>query len=219
MTDMLLREERELVCLYGLRLLESGLTTGTGGNISVFNRDKGLMAIKPSGIDYGKISIEDVPVMDLSGNQVDGGKAPSSEYEMHAIFYRNREDVNAVVHTHSRYATAIACLNWEIPPVHYLVAFAGEKVPCAPYATYGTKELAENAYRTMGKQYNATLLANHGLLVVGASITQAFAATEQIEFCAELYYLTKCIGDPVLLSSDKMVEVARKFGTYGQPHD
>jgi len=214
---MLMREERELVRVYGNRLIEAGLTTGTGGNISVFNRERGLMAIKPSGIDYLDIRAEDVAIMDLNGNQVDGSKAPSSEYEMHSIFYRNRTDVNAVVHTHSRYSTTIACLKWEIPSLHYLVAFAGEKVPCAEYATYGTKELAENAYRAMNTKYNATLLANHGLLAVGRDIGIAFAVTEQIEFCAELYYRTKCIGEPVLLSSAEMERVGEKFSTYGQP--
>ncbi|HAI53116.1 L-fuculose-phosphate aldolase [Candidatus Darwinibacter acetoxidans] len=212
---MLMREERELVRDYGHKLIEAGLTTGTGGNISIFNREKGLMAIKPSGIEYVKIRAEDVAVLDLEGNQLEGA-APSSEYEMHAIFYRNRADVNAIVHTHSTYATTIACLNWEIPSLHYLVAFAGEKVPCAPYATFGTKELAENAYKAMNTKYNAALLANHGLLVVGSDIASAFAATEQIEFCAELLYRTKCIGDPVLLPLEEMERVAGKFQTYGQ---
>ncbi|HHY08979.1 MAG TPA: L-fuculose-phosphate aldolase [Firmicutes bacterium] len=213
---MLMKKERELVRIYGRKLIEVGLTTGTGGNISVFNKEKGLMAIKPSGIDYMEIKAEDVPIMDLVGNRVDGQTMPSSEYEMHAIFYRKRKDVEAVVHTHSTYCTTISCMNWEIPAVHYLVAFAGQKVPCAKYATYGSKELAQNAYEAMGDKYNATLLANHGLLVVGRNVAHAFAITEQIEFCAELYYRTKGIGEPVLLGPEEIVRVAEKFKTYGQ---
>ena len=213
---MLMREERELVAIYGRKLIEAGLTTGTGGNISVFNRSKGLLAIKPSGIDYMDIRPEDVPVMDLDGNRVEGELKPSSEYEMHAIVYRNREDANAVVHTHSTFSTTIACLNLEIPSLHYLVAFAGEKVPCAQYATYGTKELAENAMQALGPEYDATLLANHGLLVLGRDIRMAFATTEQIEFCAELFYRTRCAGEPVLLPQDEMARVAERFKTYGQ---
>src|SRR6056297_4348524 len=108
---MLLKKERELVAEYGRKLIETGLTTGTGGNISIYNEKEGLMAIKPSGIEYFKIKAEDVVIMDLSGNKVEGDKKPSSEYNMHRIFYQNRGDVRAVVHTHSTYSTTISCLN------------------------------------------------------------------------------------------------------------
>jgi len=213
---MIMQKERELVRDYGRKLIETGLTTGTGGNISIYNRDRGLMAIKPTGIDYMEIEAEDIPIMDLEGNRIDGDKLPSSEFKMHAIFYKKRDDVQSVVHTHSTYSATISCMNWEIPPVHYLVAFAGEKVPCADYATYGTPELAENAYKAMGKNYNATLLANHGLLAVGHNIQAAFNTAEEIEFCAELYYRTKTIGKPVLLPREEMKRVAGKFKSYGQ---
>jgi len=213
---MLLKKERELVAEYGRKLIETGLTTGTGGNISIYNEKEGLMAIKPSGIEYFKIKAEDVVIMDLSGNKVEGDKKPSSEYNMHRIFYQNRGDVRAVVHTHSTYSTTISCLNEEIPAVHYLVAFSGEKVPCAKYATFGTPQLAENAYKAMGKKYNATLLANHGLLAVGNNIATAFATAEEIEFCAELYYRTKAVGEPVILSPEEMKLMNEKFKNYGQ---
>ncbi len=213
---MLLKKERELVAEYGRKLIETGLTTGTGGNISIYNEKEGLMAIKPSGIEYFKIKAEDIVIMDLSGNKVEGDKKPSSEYNMHRIFYQNRGDVRAVVHTHSTYSTTISCLNEEIPAVHYLVAFSGEKVPCAKYATFGTPQLAENAYKAMGKKYNATLLANHGLLAVGNNIATAFATAEEIEFCAELYYRTKAVGEPVILSPEEMKLMNEKFKNYGQ---
>ena len=212
---MLLAEERELVVLYGKKLIDSGLTTGTGGNISIFNPAKGLMAISPSGIAYHEIKPEQVVIMDLANNIVDSDKRPSSEYNMHKIFYKKREEVRAVVHTHSVYATTIACLNWELPAVHYLIGFAGGKVPLAGYATFGTEELANNAYQAMGK-YNAVLLANHGLLAVGTDIDWAFNTAEEIEFTAQIYYRTKSIGEPIILAAEEMEKIMRKFASYGQ---
>lgn len=212
---MILARERKLIVQYGKKLIEAGLTKGTGGNISIYNREKRLMAISPSGIDYFETRPEDVVIMDLQGNIIDGKKKPSSEYSMHKIFYEKKDDIKAVVHTHSTYATAIACLNWEIPAVHYLVGFSGNKVPIAEYATFGTEELANNAYQAI-QNYRAVLLANHGLLAVGNNIATAFATAEEIEFTAKLYYLTKSIGNPKILSDDEMNIIAKKFKTYGQ---
>ena len=206
---MLLKSEREQIVEYGKKLIISNLTKGTGGNLSVFNRDKKLMAISPSGIDYFKIKPEDVVILDLNGNKIDGDKEPSSEYEMHRIFYANRKDLDAIIHTHTMYATTIACLNWELPPVHYMVALAGLNVRCAKYATYGTKELAENAFEAM-KGRKAVLLANHGLLAGAKDLANAFNITE------ELYYRTKSIGEPVILSEEEMKLMIDKFKTYGQ---
>lgn len=212
---MLMKNEREQIVEYGKKLIDANLTKGTGGNLSIFNREKQLMAISPSGIDYFKIKPEDVVILDLEGNKVDGDKSPSSEYEMHRIFYGNRTDIDAIIHTHTMYATTIACLNWELPPVHYMVALAGLNVRCAKYATYGTKELAENAFEAM-KDRNAVLLANHGLLAGAKDLANAFNITEEIEYCAELYYRTKCIGEPVILSEEEMTLMLDKFKTYGQ---
>ncbi|MCF6460169.1 L-fuculose-phosphate aldolase [Clostridium sp. Cult3] len=212
---MILKEERELIVEYGKKLITSGLTKGTGGNLSIYNREKKLMAISPSGIDYFKTKPQDVVVLNLKGEKVDGDKAPSSEYEMHKIFYENRTDINAIVHTHTIYATTIACLNWDLPAVHYMIALAGPNVRCAEYATYGTKELAENAFKAMENR-NAVLLANHGLLAGAKDLANAFNVTEEIEYCAELYYRTKSIGEPVILSNEEMSLMEEKFKTYGQ---
>ncbi len=213
--DMLLRKERELVVEYGKKLLESGLTTGTGGNLSIFNRELGLVAISPSGLDYRLSTPEDIVVMDLDGNIKDSERKPSSEYGFHTVLYREREDVNAVVHTHSVYATTVACLNMELPAVHYLVGFAGKKVPLAPYATFGSPELAENVIRTIGK-YNAVLLANHGLITVGRKIGNAFDAAEELELVARIYIQALSVGKPVIVPDDEMDKVIDKFSTYGQ---
>lgn len=212
---MLLEKERKEIVEYGKKLIETGLTKGTGGNLSVFNREKGLMAISPSGIDYFKTKLEDVVVLDLDGNKIEGDKSPSSEYDMHRIFYKNREDIDAIIHTHTMYATTIACLNWDLPPVHYMIALAGVNVRCAKYATYGSKELAKNVFEAM-KDRNAVLLANHGMLAGAKDLANAFNITEEIEYCAELYYRSKSIGDPVILSEEEMIKMIDKFKTYGQ---
>lgn len=215
MIDILLENERKEIVKYGRKLIETGLTRGTGGNLSIFNREKDLMAISPSGIDYFKIKLEDVVILDLNGNKVDGDKEPSSEYDMHRIFYKNRYDIDAIIHTHSTYATTIACLNWELPPVHYMIALAGVNVRCAKYATYGSKELAENVFKAM-EDRNAVLLANHGMLAGAKDLANVFNITEEIEYCAELYYRSKAIGEPVILSENEIIKMIDKFKTYGQ---
>ena len=213
---MLLEKERELIVEYGKKLIENNLTKGTGGNLSIFNREKKLMAISPSGIEYHKIQLEDVVIIDLDGNIVDGTNVPSSECDMHRIFYKYREDIDALIHTHTVYATTIACMNWDLPSVHYLVAFAGANVvKCAKYATYGTPELATNAYEAMVGA-NAVLLANHGLLAGGKDIGTAYNITEEIEYCAELYYRTKSLGNPVILDEAEMTMMKERFKNYGQ---
>ncbi|ACL69717.1 L-fuculose-phosphate aldolase [Halothermothrix orenii] len=213
---MLLEKERKQIVEYGKKLIDSGLTRGTGGNISIFNFEKKLMAISPTGIEYFDTSPEDVVVMNLNGKIVEGSKKPSSEYRMHLIFYKNRNDVGAVVHTHSIYAATIASLRWELPPVHYMIAVAGNKVPCAEYASFGTEELATNAFKSVGETYNATLLANHGLIALGKNISEAFKVAEEIEFTAEVYYRAKAIGEPVILPEEEMKVMLNKFKTYGQ---
>lgn len=212
---MLMEYERKQIVEYGQKLIKHGLTTGTGGNLSIFNREKSLVAISPSGIDYFDISPEDVVILDLHGNIVDGHRVPSSEVSMHLVYYNRREDIDAVIHTHSRYSTTISCLNWDLPAIHYLVAFAGNDVRCAPYATYGTPELAEHAFQAMVDR-KAVLLANHGLLAGGESIDDAFNVAEEIEFCAEMFYRAKSIGEPVILSEEEMDTVGKRFKTYGQ---
>lgn len=212
---MLLQKEREDVVEYGKKLIASGLTKGTGGNISIFNREKGLVAMSPSGLEYFETTPEDVVVLNLDGEVVDGKRKPSSELDMHVIFYKKRDDLNALVHTHSPYAKTIASLGWEIPPVSYLIAFAGPNVRCAPYATFGTKELAEVAYEGMLNR-RAVLLANHGLIAGGNNIKMAFTVAEEIEFCAQIYYQTKAIGEPQLLGEEELHRLAKKFETYGQ---
>jgi len=209
-----LHREKESVVEYGRKLIASGLTTGTGGNLSIHDPGQGRLLITPSAVAYDAMSPADVVVMDMDGEVVEGRRKPSSEWSFHVALYRKRPDVHAVVHTHSVYATALACLHWEIPAVHYLVGFAGRKVPLAPYATYGTKELARNVAETIGPS-NAVLLANHGLVSVGTDLAGAFHTAEEIEFVARTYYLARAAGEPQLLSDDEMDRVIAKFKDYG----
>jgi L-fuculose-phosphate aldolase len=211
---MLLEEERKSIVQFGKKLINAQLTTGTGGNLSIYSRAEGLVAIKPSGVDYFEMNPTDVVVIDLGGHVVDGTLKPSSETNFHLSLNKFRSDINAVVHTHQIYATTIACLNWELPAVHYLIGMAGNKVPLAAYATFGSKELSENILQAIGN-FNACLLANHGLVTVGANIASAFATAEEIELVSRLYYQAKCIGDPVVLSDEEMKVVIKKFQTYG----
>ncbi|MEM5606909.1 L-fuculose-phosphate aldolase [Bacillus toyonensis] len=212
---MLLQKEREEIVAYGRKMISSGLTKGTGGNISIFNREQGLVAISPSGLDYYETTPVDVVILNLDGEVVEGERKPSSELDMHLIYYRNREDINALVHTHSPYAKTIASLGWELPAVSYLIAFAGPNVRCAPYETFGTKQLAEVAFEGMINR-RAVLLANHGLIAGANNIKMAFTVAEEIEFCAQIYYQTKSVGEPKLLPEDEMENLAKKFEGYGR---
>lgn len=214
---MLMRKERELVAEYGRRMSSAGLSTGTSGNLSIYDPQGGLMAISPSGIGYFDTQPEDVVVMDLEGGVVEGSRKPSSEWGLHALFYRKKPGARAVVHTHSMYCTTFAVLGQPIQAVHYAIADAGVgTVPCAPYHLFGTPELAEAAVRTAGAS-NAVLLANHGLVVCGKDLDGAFSLARNMEYVAELQYRALCIGKPNVLSGEAMADVMERFKTYGQP--
>ncbi len=208
--------ERKSIVEYGKKLYDSGLTKGTGGNISIYNKELGYMAISPSGIPYHETKVSDIVIAKLNGEIVDGDKKPSCEFDMHAIIYKNRPEFSSVVHAHSIYAASLSCLRKNLPAVDYLVAFGGGKdVKCAQYATYGTPELAINALEAM-KDRNAVLLANHGINVCGPNLPTAFSICEQLEFCAELYLRALSVGEPTILSDKEMEMMVERFKTYGQ---
>jgi len=209
---------RQQIVDYGLKMVSSGLTTGSGGNLSILDVESDLIAIGPSGIDYANVGVEDVVIVNRDGEVVEGQWKPSSELSFHLALYKQRPEITAVVHTHSVYATTMACLNWEIPAVHYLVAFSGDKVPLAPYATFGSDELATSVADHIGS-YNALLLANHGLVAIGSDMSSAFNVAEEIELVARIYYQAKSIGQPVLVASNEMERVVDKFASYGQQNE
>jgi len=213
---MLMQKERELIVEYGKKLISTGLVKGTGGNISIADRVSGLFAISPSGMDYFETTPEDVVVLEIAtGKKVEGDRKPSSEFELHRIFYHRREDINAVVHTHSTYATTLATMGWGLPASNYMVALAGPDVRCAPYASFGTVELAENAFEYMKDRY-CVLLANHGLVAGSVDLPNAFNIASLIEECCQTYYLATVAGRANILPPEEMENMMRRFKTYGQ---
>ena len=208
---------REEVARVAKKLIDSGLVTGTSGNVSARTPEGGVL-VTPSGIDYEVLEPGDVVLVDLEETVVEGALDPSSETPMHTGIYRARAEVGAVVHTHSIYATTLACLGWPIPPVHYmLTTLSGDgQVPLAPYTTYGTGELAGYASDALGESRNACLLQNHGTITVGANPEEAFARAVVLEEMAEIYYRTRIAGEPILLSPGQIEEVAAKISGYGQ---
>lgn len=211
---MRLQNERGQVVEYCRKLAASGLSPGTSGNISVFSVDEQLMAISPSSMDYQLLAADDIVLMDLSANVVEGKRRPSTEFEMHLGCYRQRKDITAIVHTHSPQATTLAVLGRDLPAVHYMIAYSGSAViRCAPYHLFGTPELAAEAVSYLGEGY-ACLLQNHGTLAGGPNIGHAWALAEQMEFCAGLYLRAKALGEPNILSEQQIAEVIEKFADY-----
>jgi L-fuculose-phosphate aldolase len=200
------------------QLIASGLVTETSGNVSA-RTPEGDVLVTPSGVDYETLGPEDVVLVDVEGVVLEGTLEPSSETPMHTGIYRARSDVDAVVHTHSIYATTLACLGWSIPPVHYMLTTLSEdgEIPLAPYTTYGTEELAGYASEVLGESRNACLLQNHGTITVGSSPGEAFSRTIVLEEMAEVYYRTRIAGEPILLSPEQIAEVSAKISGYGQP--
>lgn len=211
-----LEAERTKVSELGKEMLEQGLTKGTGGNISARNGDQ--VAISPSGVPYKEISPDDVPIVDLNGNQVAGEKDPSSEVAMHTGILREREDVGGVVHNHSPYATTFASLGEPIPASHYLIAYVGDKIPVAPYERFATPELAEAALDTLGQEYSACLLENHGVVTVGQKVDAAFEVAMMVEYCARIHYQALDIGEPNILSDEEVDGLIESFEGYGEAH-
>ena len=208
---------REEVARIARQMISSGLVTGTSGNVSA-RTPEGNVLITPSGLDYGQLEPDDVVLVDLEKNVLEGALEPSSETPMHTAIYRARPQVDAVVHTHSRFATTLACLGLEIPPVHYMLTTLSQdgRIPLAPYATYGTEELAGYASESLGESRNACLLQNHGTITVGESAEEAFSRTVVLEEMAEVYYRARLAGEPVFLSPEQVEEVATKITDYGQ---
>src|ERR671916_1636281 len=164
----------------------SGLVAGTEGNVSARTPD-GNVLITPSGLDYAVTEPEDIVVVSLDGETLDGAFEPSVETPMHTGIYRSRPETLGIVHTHAGFSTTLACLDWEIPPVHYMLAVLSDegRVPVARYAAYGTDDLAENAVRALGSAPRACLLRNHGTIAVGSTIDEALSRTELLEQMAE----------------------------------
>ena len=174
------------------------------------------MLITPTSTPYEAMQPEQIVFMNLDG-PYDTNQRPSSEWRFHREIYRARPEFHAIVHTHSPFATSLACLDRGIPAFHYMVAIAGgNDIRCAPYATFGTQELSHGALVALSGR-RACLLANHGMIAVDTSLEAALALAIEVESLAEQYWRALQIGAPNLLSDAEMNIVLEKFKSYGQP--
>ncbi len=188
------------------------INQGTSGNISVRWRD-GLL-ITPSGLVYDTMAADDIVFLAMDGTPT-GPHKPSSEWRFHRDILAERQDLGAVVHAHPPYCTAIAITGEDIPAVHYMIAAAGgSTVRCAPYATFGTDELSNNALQALQGRL-CCLLANHGSIACGTTLGKAFWLADELETLARQYYLSRQFGKPVVLSDDEIERVIEKFKSYG----
>lgn len=219
-------ELRAEVARAGRALLDRGLTRGASGNVSA--RTSSGMLITPSALPWTDLDPGTLFELSLEpgadgaprpvGRPPPDGLRPSTEWRLHARLLAARPEAGAVVHAHPPFATALACLRRPIPAFHYMVAAAGgNDVPCAPYATFGTAELAEAAVASL-RGRRACLLANHGLVALGPSPAGALALAVEVEALAEQYCRALQVGEPVLLTDREMARVARAFEGYGPRH-
>jgi L-fuculose-phosphate aldolase len=198
----------------------SGLNQGTSGNISARYGDR--MLITPSAIPYETLAPEELASLPLEGEygSWDGPLRPSTEWRFHLDITRARPEVGAIVHAHSTYCTTLAICRKEIPACHYMIAAAGgPTIRCADYATYGTAELSTAALKALEGRTCCTL-ANHGMIATGPTLAKAQWLAVELETIAKQYYLSLCIGGPVILSDAEIEHVKERFKSYGpRPKD
>ena len=195
------------------RLASTGLNPGRSGNLSA--RVEGGFLVTPSGAPYETLHSGEL-VFVSSGGDFDAGARPSSEWRLHRDVYARRPEASGVVHTHSPYATTLACLRRGIPAFHYEVAFAGgADIRCAPYHTFGTQELSDAAIAALDGR-RACLLANHGAVAIGETFEDALDLAEKVEALARLYWQALQVGEPALLDEAEMARVVGKFSGYGK---
>jgi len=209
--DLLLADERRAVVEHCRRMVADGLVVGTSGNISARRGD--LIAVTPSGLAYTELTPELVGVHRLDGEPVEAPLPPTTELPTHLAAYR-ATGANAVVHTHSTAATAVATLVDELPSVHYLVALFGGPIRVARYATYGTEELAESVAEALDGR-TGCLLGNHGTVAVGDSLPQAYAKAQYLEWLCDVWLRAKAVGEPRVLDAAEIDRVIQKLASYG----
>ncbi|MED4909367.1 class II aldolase/adducin family protein [Brevibacillus centrosporus] len=214
---MLLANLRSEVMKYAQKMHEAGLTVGLSGNVSAIDRDTGYIAITPSGMKYEELTPEDITVINENEEVIDGIRRPSSERLLHITAYRKRPEVNAVFHTHSTYATALAAMAEPIPVIlAEVAAIAGGPIPVAPYTRFGTPELGEIAMESMGSS-PAVLLQNHGVVTVGRSLEHAYLIAVDTEESAKIYLMSLMAGKPAVRLEESEIPVlyqiySRKYG-------
>ncbi|WP_291726698.1 class II aldolase/adducin family protein [Leisingera sp. F5] len=197
-----------------LEMNAMGINQGTSGNISVRAGD--MMLITPSGVPYEKMTPKDLVRIPLDGSQLpDGQLKPSTEWPFHLAILQAKPAVNAVVHAHPVYCSALAMNRQAIPACHYMVAaFGGSDVPVAEYALFGSQELSDNITRSLQNR-SACLMANHGAAATGESLSRALWRMGELEVLAKGYATSLTMGKPHILSEDEMQEVTAAFADYG----
>jgi L-fuculose-phosphate aldolase len=196
------------------KLAELDLNKGTAGNCSV-RHEEGFL-VTPSGMEVDIMTSRDMVFVDFNG-VAEKGKKPSSEWRFHRDILASRPEINAVVHTHSMFATTLACLHKDIPPFHYMIAVvAGDTIRCAPYALFGSQQLSDNALQALTDR-KACLLANHGMIALGRDLDDALAVTVEVEnLCEQYWRILQLDPNPPLLSEAEMHEVFQQFKGYGK---
>jgi L-fuculose-phosphate aldolase len=208
---MHLREQVVAACRDLARL---GLTHGTSGNVSV-RRDASSLFISPTGMAYESLEPDDVPLLTFDGRWF-GRRRPSSEWRFHRDIMQSRGEVGAIVHTHSRCATALACTGRGIPAFHYMVSVAGgSDIRCAPYHPFGSQELSNAALAALAGR-RACVLANHGVIALGVDAAAALALASEVENLATQYCAALAIGGVQILDEAQMQRVLEQFRTYGR---
>lgn len=208
------KDTRKMVLSTAIAMNMAGLSPGRSGNVSA--RFDGGMLITPTGLSYEEMEPGDIVFVDADGTAAPKQRKPSSEWQLHQEVYKARKDCHAIVHAHSQYATVLACARRAIPAFHYMVALGGgNDIPCVPYATYGSLELAKLVAKGL-KDRDACLLANHGQVAIGASLSQALELAHEVEVLSHQYFHVLAIDGANLLSNDEMARVATKFKSYGR---
>ncbi len=207
-----------VLCEIFVELYEAGLNTSRSGNISA--RDGNTMIVSPSGVAASNITPEKFAEVKIgNGEIVSEALIPSSEWRIHHDIYNHFTETKAIIHTHSSYATALSCLGLELPPFHYMVAtFGSGPVKCARYETFGTQKLSLSVIDAI-KDSKVCLLANHGVIAVGESISEAYENAVLLEELSKMYLISISVGKPNLLPEDEMVKLKNKFKTYGKEND
>ena len=205
---------REDLVATARRMSELGLTPGMSGNVSV-RTPIGLL-VTPSGMPYGELVPDDAVELKSDGSMRAGQRTPTTEWQLHRDILGARQDVQAIVHTHSLFCTTISCLRRDIPAIHYMVVLAGsDAIPRAEYATFGSAQLALNAVSAL-RGGNACLLANHGMVALGGSLAEALRLAAEVETLASQYWHAAQIGTPHVLDRDELLKVRARFREYGQ---
>jgi len=199
------------VCDTAKRSYNEALVAGTSGNVSAFDYESKLMAITPSGLDYSIMCEDDIMVIDFNGSIVEGTHKPSSEWRMHAEIYKQRNDILAVLHTHSPYATSFAVLKKRVPLILIeMLPFLGGDIPVAEFCLPGSEELGREALKVLDKR-NACLLSNHGTLAVGTTLEQAHLRAVYVEDASKIYHYACSVGIPNCVPEEAAEIMRRKF--------